>query len=538
MSLVKMLGFGTQPEMKKPAKKAVGFFSNLASGRFKKKPKPFNYVQAAKKSFQRDQTNFIAVDAVGNRIKGPTETVAMDASIEEMKALQAGCIDNITPVQFGWYAGQGFIGYQNCAMIAQNAFVDKACVMPAKDAVRHGWDTTVNDGTTLDTEVTDWMREFDKKLSIKPNLIEWLHMGRVFGIRIAIPVIYFSDPAKEKEFYENPFNIDAVPDYAYQGWTQVDPYWITPELDIMAASNPFDKNFYEPTWWRVNGKRYHRSHLLIFRNGRVADILKPTYLYGAPSIPQLIAQRLFNAELIANEAPLLAASKRMTVLNVDISQSVANPEAFAQRMNEWADLRDNYGIKVVGEAETIQQFDTSLTDLDAIIMTQYQLVCAIARVPSTKMLGTAPKGFNATGEYDEASYHEELESLQENDATPFIDRHNLLTVKSWIMPKFNTGLFHCAVAWKPVDSPTAEEQAGLNKTKAETDAILVNASIIDGFDGRKRISTDPDSGYSGIPEIVPDGPGDREAQLEAEGPLEQPVNTKVAARTGGTGGEE
>lgn len=532
MSAVKRL-FGPEPETaKKVVKKPVGFFSNLASGRFKKKPKPYNYVEAARKSFQRTQENFIAVDAAGNKMMSAPEMVTMDSSIQEMKALQAGAIDNITPVQFGWYAGQGFIGYQNCAMIAQNPFVDKACVMPAKDAMRHGWETTVNDGTTLDSKITDWMREFDKKLDIKPNLIEWMHMGRVFGIRIAIPIIYFNDPLKEKDFYENPFNIDAVPDFAYQGWTQVDPYWITPELDIMAASNPFDKNFYEPTWWRVNGRRYHRSHLVIFRNGRVADILKPTYLYGAPSIPQLIAQRLFNAEMIANEAPLLAASKRMTVLNIDISQAVANPEAFAQRMNEWADLRDNYGIKVVGEAEQIQQFDTSLTDLDAIIMTQYQLVCAIARVPSTKMLGTAPKGFNATGEFDEASYHEELESLQENDATPFIDRHNLLTVKSWVVPKFNISEFHCTVVWKPVDSPTAEEQAGLNKTKAETDAILVNASIIDGFDGRKRISNDPDSGYNGIPEIVEDGPGDREAQLEAEGPLEQPVNTKVAAKSG------
>ena len=30
-----------------------------------------------------------------------------------------------------------------------------------------------------------------------------------------------------------------------------------------AAANPASPEFYEPTWWRVNGKRVHRSHFVI-----------------------------------------------------------------------------------------------------------------------------------------------------------------------------------------------------------------------------------------------------------------------------------
>lgn len=473
-----------------------------------------------RKSIQRTVADAIPVDAMGKQVA--LAGTGMDATIEEIKALNAGVLECLTPTQWAWFAGQGFIGYQACAIIAQNWLVDKICAQPARDAIRNGWDVTVNDGTVVKPEALDMLRDLTKAFNIEGNLIEWIHMGRVFGIRIAMPII----ESEDKDFYTKPFNIDGVTDGSYKGWTQIDPYWITPELDINSASNPMDPNFYEPTWWRVNGKRYHRTHLLIFRNGRVADILKPTYLYGAPSVPQQIAERVYSAERCANEVPSLLLTKRMTVLNVDITDAVANPVEFQKRMDAWVELQNNYAVKVAGELEKVTQTDTSLSDLDDVVMSQFQLVAAAGRVPATKVLGTTPKGFNATGEYDESSYHEELKSLNRNDATPFVERHNLLAVKSYVAPKMKMEPFRTTVVFKAVNVPTDKEQAEINKIKAETDTAYINAGAIDGFDSRSRLAADPDSGYTGIPEIVEDGPGDREAQQEAEGALEQPVNSK------------
>ena len=59
----------------------------------------------------------------------------------------------------------------------------------------------------------------------------------------------------------------------YKGISQIDPYWITPELGGDAASNPAAVDFYEPTWWRINAKRVHRTHLVIFRNGNLPDVV-------------------------------------------------------------------------------------------------------------------------------------------------------------------------------------------------------------------------------------------------------------------------
>ena len=37
-----------------------------------------------------------------------------------------------------WYANQGFLGHTLCALIAQHWLINKACVMPGRDALRRG----------------------------------------------------------------------------------------------------------------------------------------------------------------------------------------------------------------------------------------------------------------------------------------------------------------------------------------------------------------------------------------------------------------
>jgi phage-related protein (TIGR01555 family) len=187
-----------------------------------------------------------------------------------------------------------------------------------------------------------------------------------------------------------------------------------------------------------------------------------------------------------------------------------------KKLATWVAYRDNYGIKALGLDESMQQFDTSLTDLDAVIMTQFQIVAAAANIPAVKLMGTTPKGFNATGEYEEANYHEELESIQKHDLTPLIERHHLLLIRSEIAPLFNVEPFPTTVTFNSLDAMTAKEQAELNKMKAETDNTLMQAGAIDGQDIRDRIVNDPKSGYNGIEEQVPEMEEGQPPAVEAE----------------------
>lgn len=427
-------------------------------------------------------------------------TFAMDNQVNIKANWGANSI--LPPMQVLWYAQQTFIGYQLCAMLAQQWLIAKACLMPAKDATRNGFEISVNDGTKIKPEVLEAVKKADARYHLNKNLIELVQMGRVFGIRIALFNVRMDTDELQNEFYENPFNIDAVTPGSYQGISQIDPYWITPQLDNDAAGNPASMYFYEPTWWIINGKKVHRTHLVIYRTEEVADILKPTYIFGGIPIPQKIAQRVYASEKTADEAPMLAMTKRLDVVKIDLAKASMNPFKFVQRMLEFTERRDNYGVKTIDLEDEMQQFDTSLADLDAVIMTQYQLVAAAANVPAVKLLGTPPKGFNATGEFEEANYHEELESIQSHDLTPMIERHHLLLVRSEIAPDFGIAPFEIVIAWNELDAMTNKEQAEINKMNAEAGVMLVNAGAIDGEDERDRLRSDEKSGYMNLTDKI------------------------------------
>lgn len=439
--------------------------------------------RAYNRTFQRTADDF----------KGRHQGTATDSNVKSISSFSGQLIPD---AQLSWYASQGFIGTQLCAILAQHWLIDKACRMPAEDAVRKGFDITVNDGTDVAVEILDAIKKADVQYKLNANLVEFVQFGRVFGIRIAMFIIESEDP----DYYVHPFNIDGVTPGSYKGISQIDPYWITPELDGEAAGDPSSIHFYEPTWWRVNGRRIHRTHLIIMRNGQVADVLKPTYVYGGIPVPQKICERVYAAERTANEAPQLALTKRTTILQTDVEQALTNQQMFEQRIAQWAYFRDNYGIKTIGLNDTANQFDTSLADLDAVIMTQYQIVAAAAGVPAVKLLGTSPKGFNTTGEFEESNYHEELESIQTHALTPLIERHHALLIHSEIAPQFSVSPFTTRTVWKPLDSLTAKEQAEINKLKADTDAVLNSTGGIDGMDVRQRIINDPNSGFDGLSE--------------------------------------
>ena len=459
--------------------------------------------------------------------------VGMDDSSDgypEFKMYDAGNNSVSNAVVF-WYASQGFIGAQMCGIVAQNWLVNKACSMPADDAIRKGYNIVSIDGEELEPDAVKLMKSYDRSMRLEWNMREFIRKGRIFGIRIAM----FKVESTDKEYYEKPFNIDGITPNSYKGIVQVDPYWTAPMLDGPSASQPDTLHFYEPTWWIINGKKIHRSHLIIFRHAEPVDVLKPQYLYGGVPLTQQIMERIYAAERTSNEAPQLAMSKRTTVWLTDMEAVMADTSSAISRIQQWAQYRDNYGVKLGDkEGDEFQQFDTSLADFDALIMTQYQLVAAIAGVPATKLIGTSPKGFGASGDYEEASYHELLESIQTHDLTPFAERHHQLVIKSFVEPQLGIKISaETTLNWLPLDTPTAQELAATNLAKAQAGQILITAGAVSSEEERQRVATDKTGGYNEIgleeneaPEVEEEAENDDENETDHLGAEDESGNEK------------
>lgn len=434
------------------------------------------------RSFQRTSEDMKPVNAKGH---------AMDA------ACVGGSLKNVFGVSnyaddviFTHFAQQGFIGYQACALLAQNWIINNACSVPCEDAIRPGYEISLNQDIKLEDQdlLVKIKQVSERKYNISNIARNFARNNKIFGCALALPVVDGIDYAK-------PFNIDGVRRGSYKGISLIEPYWVMPELDMEATSAPESLHFYEPTWWRLpNGKRIHRSHVIYITGDEVPDVLKPTYYFGGLPLTQQIYERVYASERVANEAPLMALTKRMLIADGNIEAYLMNEEDAEKKLQKLSYCRDNYGVFFKRPGDNVQQIDTSLTDFDALIMTQYQLVASIARMPATKLLKTQPKGFNATGEYEMKDYIQELQHLQDNQMKPLIERNNLLVEKS----EFGYS-YELEAKFNPVDMPTERELAEVRKIDADTDMVLINAGAISPEESRARIIADPNSGYNGLP---------------------------------------
>ena len=315
------------------------------------------------------------LEFVGPVIEHDGQQFGMDSNDIKQGPTMAGQSLTIEPGTLGYFAAQSFLGYQICALLAQNWLINKACSMKVRDAVKAWYTPTINDGSDVDEDVIAYIRRMDKKYKLRNNLQNAGYFNNVFGVRHVLFLVESDDP----QYYEKPFNPDSIKPGSYKGMVQVDPYWLVPYLSTDEVSNPSSQHFYEPLHWKVPGRgKVHRSHFVILRGPEVADYLKPSYYYGGISLAQRIYERTYASERTANEAPQVAMSKRLNIRKVNLEQVAANPAAFEEAMTELVQYRDNFGVHVIDTKEEFEQYDSALTDFDATIMTQYQLVASIA----------------------------------------------------------------------------------------------------------------------------------------------------------------
>ena len=391
-----------------------------------------------------------------------------------------------------WFGEQTFIGFQLCMVMSQHWLINAACEIPIQDALRKGHEITDITGENVDIKTLKQLKAFNKKIKLYAKLKNFGKFARVFGYRIAL----FCVESDDENYYEQPFNPDGVTKGSYKGIAMPDPYYVAPQL---LTFNPSSPDFYEPEFWLIQGKKYHKSHLVIFRHAEVAQLLKPVYLYGGMSLCQQIFEKVYQAESASNEANRLLMTKRLLVRKGDVMSAITDQLGFEEKMNFFRETRDNFGEQIIDETEELTQLDTALAEVAEIITQRYEQVAAVARMPANKLMQTQLQGFASSGEAEESIYNGMLETLQEECFTEFLERHYTCAMRS-----LGIAPFEFEIIWPPIDTITEKEQAEINQIKAATDASHVNnVGSLMGEDVRTRLTTDKNSGYHGIKESLP-----------------------------------
>ncbi len=415
---------------------------------------------------------------------------------------------------FRFYGKHSFLGWQILALLNQNWLISNACSIPADDAVRPGWKNVIKSESGNDVDSAELTNTTLKKYHLADKCRQHAKNSRSFGVSYALFAIDGID-------YSKPFNLDGVRPGSFKGISVIDPIWVTPQWSAGALNNPSSPTFYEPTYYHINGLgRIHASHIIKLVHEEVPDMLKPTYFFGGLSLSQELYERVYAAERTANEAPLLALTKRLLVVPTNLKALAAKPKLAWDLIKMLVFGRDNQGIYFTeeGEKSGVHQIDTSLSDLDAVIMSQYQLVAAIARIPAHKLLKTDPKGLNNNGEYTIKDYNQELQSLQEKALRPLIERANAVSMRADF--PLVKGVKEIITEFNPIDMPTEQEKANVENLQAQAASTLVSAGILSPEEVRKALRAEKGGKYADIDPELPaeDVPEDLDMPDNENGP--------------------
>lgn len=449
----------------------------------------FDFDRIVDAHFPRTIENVVVKDEKGNRVRSTLSEV-MDGVIVPNGPQETHFFNQLNPrnalndkVYRMFEDDNSWIGWMACAVLAQHPIISRCCSIPGEDAIAVGYkihfDEQDGNADEEDKFAKKLMRR-SKNMGLNQVCRRLDANKRVFGIGLCVPCFEASSDA-EKEYIdklmENPLNWDAIRKgrLKYLGMKVVDPYWLCPIFDDASGFDPTSIAFYEPTWWQVGStrKKIHKSWCVKVVNTIVSDLLKPTYYYGGVPLPQMLMKRMYSADKVADEAQMLAMSKRLLVVDANVQKLVANPKEAAKIMDALKFARDNWGVFFKNPNTNVQQVDTYITEFNQLIMTQYQLVASIAQIPAPKLLKVMPTGFSDVSELVWKDYAQQICSIQEDEYVPLLEMHYEFLLRLEYGKERPL-----EVVFNPVDVPTLMEKAIISEKETKAAKLLIEQGVL------------------------------------------------------------
>lgn len=375
-----------------------------------------------------------------------------------------------------------FLGDQVNGWFRQNCFIYKACSMPGDDAVACGYEI-VPRGAKDKALIQHMSDKFNSEsFNLDETMREFDCNKRGYGGAFMVPCfeedVDMSVPLNDYSQFKGKHFI---------GWTNIEPYYLSPEFESNGRelSDPTYKFYLTPTYWNVYGsqggssdggsfiKRIHRDWLFFRRNILTAKIYQPMYKYLGPSIPQMIIERLYSAEVCANESSMLLRSKRTFVIEADVRKMAANPEYASRFLKNCEANANNYGTRIVPRGSKAQQMDSYLSECMPLTTAQYGILCAEVEIPAPKFMMAQLTGFANSGNYETKLYAQNIRKLTKSELAPIIKQ----TVR--FETACLTGVpLEVDIRFGDVDVPTITEQAEILYEQARATKFSAEANAI------------------------------------------------------------
>lgn len=365
------------------------------------------------------------------------------------------------------------LSYQECANLATDSMISKAIDVIVREIFKSGgkWEAAHLDIDNFEMVLNSL--DFYEKIA--------LAVQRALEYGGAFIYINTDDTNLSLPLY---INEKTASTNKITGLTVIEPWQAAPVQ--VNTFNPLKNNYMQPDlWWVLGaGSTVHKTRLIPIVFYSVPDLIKPLYNYLGLPLSFYMKNYVSNADTVRQSISDLVLRFRTKIIKTT-AQKIADPQTQA-RVKYMNATSNNLATLLLAKDEEWIETVTSLSGMDNLLSQMYELMTASTRgIPVTKLLGLSPRGFNATGEYDENNFYDVIDGYASSVVIPAMEKvaEYILCFKAGILdePRYE---------FNPRKQIRPKEQAEINNLKADYISKLIMSGVVTGKDAIRAISED------------------------------------------------
>lgn len=315
------------------------------------------------------------------------------------------------------------LSYAECAFLASDSIINNAITKYSNEILRKGGNIIIN---CDDLDIKDSLREKLEKRLQELDFFSVLNEAIKTSLSFGGALIFIDINAKDlaEPLYDK---AKIMSKNKIQGFRVIPPYLCG--ASEVETANPLNADFMKPKKWYIAGNSgvVDSSRVIPLVMFDAPSLIKPLFNFFGISLTQFMKSYVASADIARQSLSDMLLRFRSEIIKSDLIK--INPTEAVSRAKAINKQKNNNALILLTKDEEYIQSITPLSGLDKLIAQLQENVAVSARLPSVKLLGLTPSGFNATGDFDLASYYDEIMSLQNSIIKPIIEQILNLLVK-------------------------------------------------------------------------------------------------------------
>lgn len=260
------------------------------------------------------------------------------------------------------------------------------------------------------------------------KILEGLSWGRLFGGAAGIILI-----EGEGGNMEEPLDLDRIMPKSFKGLLLMDRWsGISPcEELITDLDNP---DFGLPAYYNIystelqGGQRIHHSRVCRFVGREMPYLEKLAEQYWGTSELEHVIEELRKRDNVSWNIALLTFMANIRVFKMEGMENILSAgsdqalSALYNTLEAMNMMLNNNGMQILGENDSYESHQYAFGGLGEVYDRFMMDVSGACGIPVTKLFGRSPAGMNATGDADMQNYYDIIESAQEAQLRPILDK--------------------------------------------------------------------------------------------------------------------